>query len=206
MHRTLRSAFVIASLTVATPLMAGAPWISVELPPNRINPETRDAYLIVRTYFHAVPAQLVMRGTAEGLVNGVRRSMPLAFRTTSQTGVVALDRNWGDGGPWVLDIRAFNGSFEMSAVVGVGTTGEATFVRVPLAIGGMPRTPTRAEVGEMLEALAHGRTPPPLSSAAFGMPWRHVALPLATLIAISMLVIKLGQLSVRQLRAAFARG
>ena len=165
MHRTLRTCFTLASLTIATPLVAGAPWISIELPANRINPETRGAYLVVRTYFHATPAQLVMRGTAEGLVNGVRRSVPLAFRTTSQTGVVALDKTWGDGGPWVLDVRAFNGSLEMSAVVGVGTTGEAVLVRVPLGPGGAPRTVTRGEVETMLQALARGQTPPPLAAS-----------------------------------------
>lgn len=203
MHRTLRTCLTLASLTIATPLVAGSPWISIELPANRINPETRDAYLVVRTYYHATPAQLVMRGTAEGLVNGVRRSRPLAFRTTGQTGVVALDRNWGNGGPWVLDIRAFNGSIEMSAVVGVGATGEAAFVRVPLSISGVPRTPTNGEVNEMLQALAQGRTPPPLAAAAFGVPWRHAALPLAMLVAIFMGVVQIGRFGVRRLRAAF---
>jgi hypothetical protein len=162
MHRTIRTCLTLASLAIATPLVAGAPWISIELPANRIDPETRGAYLVVRTYHHATPVQLVMRGTAEGLVNSTRRSVALEFRSTSQTGVFALDRTWGDSGPWVLDIRAFNGSAEISAVVGVGTTGEAAFVRVPLTVQGYPRAARHGEVDAMLQALAHGQTPHPL--------------------------------------------
>lgn len=175
MKAALRILATIASITTATPLLAGAPWISIELPANRIDPETRGAFLVVRTYHHATPVQLVMRGNAEGLVNGARRSVALSYRSTTQTGVFALDKNWGDGGPWVLDIRAFNGSMEFSAVVGVGTTGEVAFVRVPLAIGGAPRTASRGEVESMLQALARGQTPPPLAAAGFGALGRVLA-------------------------------
>lgn len=165
MRSQARLLATLIALTAATPLVAGAPWISIELPANRIDPETRGAYLVVRTYYHATPAQLIMRGTAEGVVNGARRSVTLSYRSTSQTGVFALDKTWGDEGAWVLDIRAFNGSLEMSAVVGVGTTGEAVFVRVPLGLNGAPRTVSRGEVETMLQALARGQTPPPLAAA-----------------------------------------
>lgn len=201
---TRQALLLAASMLVAAPAIAGAPWISVELPANRINPEMRGAFLTVRTYYHSTPAQLIMRGTAEGLVNGERRSVQLAFRNTEQTGVYALDRNWGDEGAWLLDIRAFNGTFEMSAAVGIGLSGEVNLVRVPLASSGAPRTVTASEVSMMLGALANNQTPPRLLSAGFGLPWTQFAAPLAIFgIAIGGTIFLLAKAASRA-RAALA--
>lgn len=164
-----RTALALAAVLTASPVLAkGPPWISVELPANRLNPETRGAYLTVRTYHHATPVQLVMRGTAEGLVNGQRRSVDLVFRHTRETGVFALDRSWDTAGVWVLDIRSFDGHFEMSAVVGVGADGEVTMVRVPMSRVGAPRTVSRGEVETILASLDRGQSPPALRAAGFG--------------------------------------
>lgn len=164
-----RTALLLAGLLAAGPALAkGPPWISVELPPNRLDPDTRGAFATIRTYHHQTPAQLIMRGTAEGLVNGRRVSVPLSYRHTRQTGVFALDRTWDSTGVWVLDVRAFDGHFEMSAVVGIGTTGEATFVRVPLSRSGAPRTVSQGEVSGMLTSLLNGQAPAPLRVAGYG--------------------------------------
>jgi hypothetical protein len=205
----IRHALLLAAgLLAASPALAGSPWISVELPANRIDPETRGAYLVVRTYYHATPAQLLMRGTAEGVVNGQRRSVPLSYRPTSHTGVYALERNWDAEGVWVLDIRAFNGTFEMSAVVGVGPEGEAVFVRVPLARTGAPRAVSSSELSGMLASLAEGRAPPPLQAAGFGLAREgqiRFALQAAALLGtITLLVLGLNLL-VRGLRFAWRR-
>lgn len=164
-----RTVLALAAVLTASPALAkGPPWMSIELPANRFNAETRDAYLTVRTYHHGTPAQLVMRGTAEGLVRGERRSVDLVFRHTRDAGVFALDRSWDTTGVWVLDVRAFNGHFEMSAVVGVGANGEVNLVRVPLARTGAPRTVSRGEVETILASLDRGQSPPPLRTAGFG--------------------------------------
>lgn len=163
-----RTALILAALLTASPALAGPPWISVEIPANQIDPETRGAFLTVRTYHHATPRGLVMRGTAEGLVGGRRRSVPLSYRSTRQTGVHALERSWDTAGVWVLDIRAADGHFEISALVGVGSNGEASFVRVPLARTGAPRAASRGEVETLLASLASGQAPPPLRVAGFG--------------------------------------
>jgi len=137
---------IILALTLlaATPAVAGPPWISIELPASPFS-EARGAFLLVRTYHHGTPVQLVMQGTAEGLVNGARRSVPLEFTAMSQFGAFAVSRSWPSEGVWVLDIQSFDGHFAISAVVGVGASGEVSLVRVPLARSGAPRTVSRGE-------------------------------------------------------------
>ncbi len=164
-----RTILAFAAVLTASPALAkGPPWISIELPTNRLNPELRGAYLTVRTYHHATPVQLVMRGTAEGLVNGQRRSVDLVFRHTREAGVFALDRSWDTTGVWVLDVRSYDGHFEMSAVVGVGANGEVNLVRVPMSRIGAPRTVSRGEIETILASLDRGQSPPPLRVAGFG--------------------------------------
>jgi hypothetical protein len=177
-----------ALFTIASPLVAGPPWLGVELPANRLDPETRGAFLTVRAYHHQTPVHLVMRGTAEGLVNGRRASVPLRYRTTRQTGVYALDRVWESTGVWVLDIRASEGHGDISAIVGVGPDGEAAFVRVPLGRNGAPRTISRSETEELLASLASGTRPPALARAGFGGEFPGILLGKVGLVALLLTV------------------
>lgn len=197
-----RSLLLAALVTTASPLVAGSPWISIELPANRMSEDTRGAFLTVRTYYHQTPAQLAMRGTAEGLVDGRRASIPLSYRTPRQTGVTALEQNWEQRGVWLLDIRAFNGNSEISAVVGVGQSGEAAFVRVPLARTGAPRTVSRGEVEAMLASLERGQTPPALAAAGWGPHGTGILLNRALLVGLLVALGYMMQRFVRGLRSA----
>jgi len=173
---------IILALTLlaATPAVAGLPWISIELPANPFS-DSRGAFLVVRTYHHGTPVQLVMRGTAEGLVDGARRSVPLGFTAMSQTGAFAVSRSWPSEGVWVLDIQSFDGRFAISAVVGIGASGEVSLVRVPLARTGSPRTVSRGEIDAMLRALAAGQQPPALQNAGLDTVSRHMLTRLAAI-------------------------
>ena len=62
------------SIAMSTPGSVGPPWISLEMPANPLDPETRNAVLVVRAYHHATPAGYSLAGTAEGVVNGERRA------------------------------------------------------------------------------------------------------------------------------------
>jgi len=173
---------IILALTLltATPAVAGAPWITIELPANPFS-DARGAFLVVRTYHHGTPVQLVMQGTAEGLVNGARRSVPLGFTALSQFGAFAVSRSWPSEGVWVLDIQSFDGHFAISAVVGIGASGEVSLVRVPLARTGSPRTVSRGEIDSMLRALAAGQQPPALQNAGLDTVSRHMLTRLAAI-------------------------
>lgn len=84
---------------------AGPPWISLELPANPLDPATRDAAFLIHAYHHGDPAGLPINGTAEGIVNGERRSLPLEFARTSRPSIYALDQVWPNEGHWVLTIN-----------------------------------------------------------------------------------------------------
>lgn len=88
----------------SAPTAYGPPWISVEMPANPLDPNTREAAFVVRTYRHSQPEATTLTGTAEGVVDGERRSVPLTFQSTGRPGVFAVDQSWSETGAWVLAI------------------------------------------------------------------------------------------------------
>ena len=121
----LLTALLIASL-------AGPAWISIELPANPYDASTREAFLLVHAFHHGTPMEFPIEGTAEGLVNGARRSVKLAFTSTSRPGVYALRQQWTEDGTWTLVIRAIQGQGDAAtAVVELGPGNEVVAVRVP---------------------------------------------------------------------------
>ena len=80
------------------PAAYGPPWMSAEMPANPLDPATRGAAFVVRTYRHSQPEATPLTGTAEGVVDGERRSVALTFRTTGQPGVFAVDQSWPETG------------------------------------------------------------------------------------------------------------
>ena len=84
--RSLGLAAVVSAL-VATPALAGPPWISIELPANPYDQATRGAFLLVHAFHHGEPIGYLVTGTAEGIVGGERRSIKLEFSETSRDGV-----------------------------------------------------------------------------------------------------------------------
>src|SRR5207249_6556491 len=99
--RSLGLAALVSAL-VATPALAGPPWISIELPANPYDQATRGAFLLVHAFHHGTPTGFLVTGTAEGIVGGERRSIKLEFSETSRDGVYALKRMWPTEGGWTL--------------------------------------------------------------------------------------------------------
>lgn len=155
---------IAATIAMAVPAVAGGPWISIELPANPYS--SRGAYVVVRTYLHGTPAPFVVTGTAEGLVGGQRRSLPMTITPTGQGGSMNIMKTWPSEGVWVLKLGV-DGA-ELGAAVGIGTTGDVAFVRVPLNGNGGTRPVSRAEVEILLRALETGQPAPTLSAARQG--------------------------------------
>ncbi len=89
----------------ATPLLAGPPWISIEYPVNPYDSQARGAVLLVHAFHHGTEVDdTPVTGTAEGLVNGQRKSVRLEFTRTSRPAVFALRNQWGTAGEWTLVI------------------------------------------------------------------------------------------------------
>lgn len=110
----------------------GPPWISIEYPVNPYDATTRGAFLVVHAFHHGTPTGFPMSGTAEGLVNGERKSVKLSFTSTSRAGVYALAKQWPNEGTWTLVVTAAQGPDDrVSAIVDLGPAGEVAAVRVP---------------------------------------------------------------------------
>jgi hypothetical protein len=128
---------------------AGPPWISIEYPVNPHDATTRDALLLVHAFHHGTPMQFPVSGTAEGIVDGKRQSVTLAFTRTSRTGVYALRRQWAAEGTWTLLISVRQSDRDLdvaTAVVELSPSGDVAAVQVPVrrqgqwSIPGLVRT------------------------------------------------------------------
>jgi len=155
---TLRRVAAIAlsslSLIAATPSF-GPPWISIETPPNPYDAASRGAFLVVHTFHHGQIVASGVQGTAEGIVAGARRSIPLAFDTTSRRGSYALRKQWPADGVWMLVINTGGQADGVTALVDIGPQGDVARVQVPTYRRDgwdLPRQVTARDVNAALEA------------------------------------------------------
>ena len=169
--KTLARPAILATaplLVAATIALAGPPWISIEYPPNRLDRATRGALALVRIYHHENAGQFPVKGTAEGVVDGERVSLPLKFTAVGDEGVWTV---WGKipaEGHWVLAIHGTDGvtDAEVSILAALADGNEEiAFVKVPRSRqGNWPRAATDRDVESMLQtavvmAEAQGRSP-----------------------------------------------
>jgi hypothetical protein len=158
----IRKLALLAGLTalVTTVAVAGPPWIAIEYPANPHDPGTRGALLTVRTYHHGELMSYQLSGTAEGIVNGRRQTMPLDIRRLPQAGMYAVRFQKPAQGSWMLVITSSqNGAFAASALVTLDSGGGVASVSVPSGTieNGRWRVPRRvalAEIDAMLKNAA----------------------------------------------------
>jgi len=144
----------VLSVLLAAPALAGPPWISIELPANPYDQATRGAFLLVHAFHHGQPVGYLLTGTAEGIVNGERRSIKLEFSETTRDGVYALKRMWPTDGVWTLVIKANQGPDDAAtAVIELGPEGEVASIRVPVMQRGQWTVPAPVSLGEIDAAL-----------------------------------------------------
>jgi len=129
-------------------LSSGPPWISIEYPVNPHDQSMRGAFLLVHTFHHSTPIVFPVEGTAEGIVNGERRTIKLEFTETSRTGVYGLRRQWPTEGVWTLVIKG-----GATAVVELGADGAVASVSVPSREERGWTIPTDVSVTEIDRAL-----------------------------------------------------
>lgn len=143
-----------AASLAATPATAKwPPWLSIESPVNPFDPAARGAVLLV----HAVtregpPAAAAVTGTAEGIVNGARRTIPLRLDSTPTPGVFAVRPQWPAEGTWLLRI-----SLQRTTAIVSLDGGRVAGVRVPTerASGNdIPRAVSAQEIDSTLSAAA----------------------------------------------------
>ena len=152
-----------ALLVLAAPsaAFAGPPWISIELPANPWDRDTRGAFLVVHTFHHGNVIDAPLTGTAERMLDGRRRSVQLTFEKTSRPGVYALKNQWGTEGRWVLLISLAQSAHANDIVQAVVTVsdGAVVSVKVPTEQGREGNLPRRATLAEVTAALAPDARP-----------------------------------------------
>ncbi len=170
-RRTLLSTFALSvaaatgawvSPSLVSPSMVKwPPWISIESPVNPYDMSARGAAMLVRAAFREGQAQLSdLSGSAEGIVAGARRSIPLRFDTTGRPNVFALRKQWPTEGTWLLRISLKT----TTAIVTLDHAGNVASVRVPTEFTAtrdeVPRAVGSKEIDSILAASVAEATKP----------------------------------------------
>lgn len=159
----LGCALLVSALS-SPALAGGPPWISVEMPGDPTNPSSRGAVMLVRAYSCGMPTEAAVAGTAEGVVKGERRTIPLALEPAGAKGVYAVAKQWPSEGSWVLTFTMSAGG-EVSTIVTLGPDGgvdPAEYHRQPTStvraasVRVLARKTTAADVDALLRAAATG--------------------------------------------------
>jgi hypothetical protein len=113
---------------------------------------SKTAAFVFRTEGCAEPAKPQISGTAEGIVQGARQSVPLKLVETSKPGVYAVNQNWPPEGTWVVALKGMCADASAGAIVPIGPNG---FIRESSKL--LTRPATVGEIAASLKALAEGK-------------------------------------------------
>ena len=89
--------FLAVAAVTSLALAGGPPSFSFEAPGS-----PSSSVLLVHAYSCHAPTDATVRASAEGMVNGKRKTIPLEMKPTGATGVYSVARQWPAEGSWVL--------------------------------------------------------------------------------------------------------
>jgi len=112
-----------ATLVLAAQLSAGGFWAVVGNPDASSEARSMQAVVTVKLVGCHQPENAKIVGTAIGIINGRRQSMPLKFTQLSEPGMYALTRQWPGEGKWVIEIVATRDTAVTSTLVSAGPDG-----------------------------------------------------------------------------------
>jgi hypothetical protein len=93
-----KSLVVVAAVAVAA--LAPSAWAGGQQVVAQIGADGQS--IVVRTYRCGTPSSLSLRGSAEGLVLGQRRTLGLEIQAGAEPGVFTVSRQWPAEGRWAL--------------------------------------------------------------------------------------------------------
>ena len=102
----------------------------------------KGAVFVFRTEGCPGSAKPLLSATAEGIVNGERRSVALNVMPASKPGVYGIYQSWPAQGHWVVNLKGTCGSSSAGAVVPVGPKG---FIRESSKFFARPATESEIE-------------------------------------------------------------
>ena len=115
---------LVALVLAGAAYAGGGFWVTLHSAQSPLGKQIPDAAVLVAAEGCASPAEVKLTGTAEGLVNGERRSVTLEVVPTSKPGVWAVKKSSLGEGRWVLAIRAGMTGHNIGTVVELGPNGE----------------------------------------------------------------------------------
>jgi hypothetical protein len=127
-RKSSRAFLILASLSsalllaIASPALGGGFQISVETPAGSTDPQLKDAVLVARTYGCHQPSDASLSASAEGLVEGTRKSLPLELRSIG-SGIYAIKQQWPSEGKWVVVLSGTYNGMTSSVLVELGPNG-----------------------------------------------------------------------------------
>ena len=135
------------SLTVGPPVAAGA---------SEKVTKTKAAVFAVRLEECNTLDKAKVSGTAEGIVNGARVSVPVMLLPAESPGVYIVSPAGNQNqGVWVVSLSATCGSARAGVIVPIGSgMGGAGFLRDRIKV--FPRPATSEEIDTSLKSLAQG--------------------------------------------------
>jgi hypothetical protein len=110
------------------------------------------AAFVFRTEGCADPTKASVDGTAEGLIQGARKSVALKLEPMSTPGVYAVFPIWGPDGDWVVRLHGTCAAASAGALIPIGPGG---FNRASSKF--FQRAPTVQELDAALQNLSQGR-------------------------------------------------
>ena len=142
------------SMTLATGLTALAQDFALQVgPPIAGNAQpAKSSLLVVRPGGCSDPAAAKITATAEGIVDGSRRSVPLTLRSLPTPGVHAVPKEWAQGGVWIVNLVGSCGGKTAGAIVSLGP--DANYRREAVKL--LARPASAAEIDASLKALTTG--------------------------------------------------
>lgn len=144
--------FGFASTVITLSATASAQEFALQVgPPIAGNePSVKRALLVVRPAGCADLSKAQITATAEGIVNGARRSVPLALTALPTPGVHAIQPDWPTPGVWIVNLVGNCAGKSAGAIVSVAGP-KPTFSRD--AVKYFRQAPTPSEIDASLKAL-----------------------------------------------------
>jgi hypothetical protein len=141
----------IAVLAIAALAMAEGFTFTIGSPVASQDFHFKAAVFVFRTEGCSDSGKPQISATAEGIVNGERRSVALKVMPASKPGVYGVYQSWPAEGQWVVNLKGACGNLSASAIVPIGPKG---FVRESSKFFSRPATDSEIETS--LRALTQG--------------------------------------------------
>ena len=149
----VRAAVILAGLATPAAALAG-PGFRLEVGSaiaGGTGNKVKNAVVMVRALACDDDRAVRVTGTAEGIVNGERRSIPLALSSLPTPGVYAVTKQWPEGA-WIVSLSAVCPGRSATASALVPLDGKSGFVRDKALL--FDRTATAQEVALALRGLS----------------------------------------------------